>query len=107
MKMIQAPIESICSREHFEAVLEENKGLERQFHILFTSQFDPWSQYLRDQVEENYSLEDPIYIVDSFETPDIFSDFGIRTPYALVTSHVKYFTEETHLPSIYTKLEIG
>lgn len=105
--MFQATIERICSREHFETVLEENKSLERQFHILFTSPFDPWSQYLRDQVEENYSLEEPIYIVDSFETPDIFSDFGITTPFALVSSHIKYFTEEAYLPSIYTKLEIS
>lgn len=86
--------------------LSHHKKLNESYGILYTNLSDKSSQALIKAIEKSYNPDEnfTLYIVDSFECPEMFSVFDVKTAPTLVISYGTFFFNETYLPNIYAKL---
>lgn len=83
--------------------LGQLKNNNQKYSLLFYSSYDETCMKLVDKIQQNYTGH-MLFLVDSFETPEWFSDFKVTKVPKLVTSHGKFFHHEEYLPNIYRKL---
>jgi len=85
--------------------LSEHKKKEEVYHLLFVSpDWDGFSSTLVENLHLAYCKEEPLYVINSFELPEWFTDFKVTKTPTLVTSYGKFFAYEEYLPNIYNKL---
>lgn len=92
--------------ETIEFALSYHRDREEKYGLLFINLNDKESQVLYEKILNEYDPEKyfPIYIIDTFECPEIFLSFSVKKAPTLITSFVKFFITEDYLPIIYSKL---
>ena len=89
--------------------LSQHKKDETKYGLLFLNLRDRASQHLYSKIMHRYQMSDdtyPLYIIDSFESPELFGTFNVKVAPTLIVSHLKFFVTKDYLPSIYSELRI-
>jgi len=89
--------------------LSQHKKDETKYGLLFLNLRDRSSQHLMSKIMHRYQMSDntyPLYIVDSFESPELFGTFNVKVAPTLIVSHMKFFVTKDYLPSIYSELRV-
>jgi len=89
--------------------LSQHKKDETKYGLLFLNLRDRSSQNLMSKIMHRYQMSDntyPLYIVDSFESPELFGTFNVKVAPTLIVSHMKFFVTKDYLPSIYSELRV-
>jgi len=89
--------------------LSQHKKDETKYGLLFLNLRDRASQHLYSKVMHKYQMSDntyPLYIIDSFESPELFGTFNVKVAPTLIVSHLKFFVTKDYLPSIYSELRV-
>lgn len=94
----------IENETEFNKIRRNQKRLKTTVHILFTSLWDKYSQDLVEQLSCK-QYKNPIYIVNSFDTPHSFVIFNTNKVPTLVTLSNDDVSINDYLPIIYSILE--
>ena len=89
--------------------LSQHKKDETKYGLLFLNLRDRSSQNLMSKLMHRYQMSDntyPLYIIDSFENPELFGTFNVKVAPTLIVSHMKFFVTKDYLPSIYSELRV-
>ena len=89
--------------------LSQHKKDETKYGLLFLNLRDRSSQHLMSKIMHRYQMSDntyPLYIIDSFENPELFGTFNVKVAPTLIVSHMKFFVTKDYLPSIYSELRV-
>ena len=89
--------------------LSQHKKEETKYGLLFLNLRDRASQHLYSKIMHRYQMSDdtyPLYIIDSFESPELFGTFNVKVAPTLIVSHLKFFVSKDYLPSIYSELRV-
>jgi len=89
--------------------LSQHKKEETKYGLLFLNLRDRSSQLLYNKVNNKYLRSEdtyPLYIIDSFENPELFGTFNVKIAPTLIVSHLKFFVTKDYLPSIYSELRV-
>ena len=89
--------------------LSQHKKDETKYGLLFLNLRDRASQHLYSKIMHRYQMSDdtyPLYIIDSFESPELFGTFNVKVAPTLIVSHLKFFVTKDYLPSIYSELRV-
>jgi len=89
--------------------LSQHKKDETKYGLLFLNLRDRSSQHLMSKIMHRYQMSDntyPLYIIDSFESPELFGTFNVKVAPTLIVSHMKFFVTKDYLPSIYSELRV-
>jgi len=89
--------------------LSQHKKDETKYGLLFLNLRDSVSQHLYSKIMHRYQMSDdtyPLYIIDSFESPELFGTFNVKVAPTLIVSHLKFFVTKDYLPSIYSELRV-
>ena len=89
--------------------LSQHKKDETKYGLLFLNLRDKPSQLLYSKVSHKYLMSEdtyPLYIIDSFENPELFGTFNVKIAPTLIVSHLKFFVTKDYLPSIYSELRV-
>jgi len=89
--------------------LSQHKKDETKYGLLFVNLRDKSSQHLMSKLMHRYQMSEdtyPLYIIDSFENPELFGTFNVKVAPTLIVSHMKFFVTKDYLPSIYSELRV-
>jgi len=89
--------------------LSQHKKDETKYGLLFLNLRDKASQHLMSKIQHRYQMSEdtyPLYIIDSFENPELFGTFNVKIAPTLIVSHLKFFVTKDYLPSIYSELRV-
>jgi hypothetical protein len=89
--------------------LSQHKKDETKYGLLFLNLRDRSSQHLMSKIQHRYQMSEdtyPLYIIDSFENPELFGTFNVKIAPTLIVSHLKFFVTKDYLPSIYSELRV-
>ena len=89
--------------------LSQHKKDETKYGLLFLNLRDRSSQHLMSKLQHRYQMSQdtyPLYIIDSFESPELFGTFNVKIAPTLIISHLKFFVTKDYLPSIYSELRV-
>lgn len=94
-------------------ILTNQKKNKRSFSVLFVSPWDPMSNKILEALNRDFGDSErgePVYIVDSFEMPDAFSDrdfFGTRVTPQLVQVRKDFTSVDDYVPIVIKKLRLS
>lgn len=103
-------IRPLSKTKDLQRILFNQKKNKRSFSVLFVSLWDPASQALMERLYDEYqedSKGEPLYIVDSFEMPDSFTEFSTNKVPQLVQVRKDFTSEDDYLPIVYKKLRFS
>ena len=89
--------------------LSQHKKDESKYGLLFLNFSDRSSQHLMSKIQHTYQNSSdtyPLYIISSFECPELFGTFNVKVAPTLIVSHTKFFVTKDYLPSIYSELRV-
>ena len=89
--------------------LTQHKKDESKYGLLFLNLFDKPCERLLDKIQIHYQMQEdryPLYIISSFECPELFATFNVKVAPTLIVSHTKFFVTKDYLPSIYSELRV-
>ena len=89
--------------------LTQHKKDESKYGLLFLNLFDRPCQHLMSKIQHRYQMNEdtyPLYIISSFECPELFATFNVKVAPTLIVSHTKFFVTKDYLPSIYSELRV-
>lgn len=89
--------------------LTQHKKDESKYGLLFLNLFDKPCERLLEKILHRYQMSEdtyPLYIISSFECPELFATFNVKVAPTLIVSHVKFFVTKDYLPSIYSELRV-
>jgi len=89
--------------------LTQHKKDESKYGLLFLNLFDEPCERLLNKIQTHYQRNEdtyPLYIISSFECPELFATFNVKVAPTLIVSHTKFFVTKDYLPSIYSELRV-
>ena len=89
--------------------LSQHKKEGSKYGLLFLNFSDRSSQHLMSKIQHRYQMNSdtyPLYIISSFECPELFATFNVKVAPTLIVSHTKFFITKDYLPSIYSELRV-
>ena len=101
-------INFIKTENSFNKLLKRGIKYAEDVNILFTSPYDDMSQSILTEVENgNHTLETPLHVVSSFDTPHAFVAYKTTQVPCLVSIRNRKKYIEYYVPFIYERVGIS